>query len=199
MQQTLESGGQEVQAIGSLPLSQQQSPILRFRECIRESLYEAFGGGEVDPVITRRFITNLEIGNYNYTIQEAGKRQVMKNWEDTGFFTLYVDHLRSLYMNLDRASVVAQMASGEITEGQQVSFMSHLEMDPDHWRPLMEAKRKRDQERLNHKVEAMTDQYKCRKCKGRRCTYFELQTRSADEPATVYFECLDCGCHWKQN
>jgi DNA-directed RNA polymerase subunit M/transcription elongation factor TFIIS len=26
-----------------------------------------------------------------------------------------------------------------------------------------------------------------------------LQTRSADEPSTIFITCLDCGKHWKQN
>ena len=46
-------------------------------------------------------------------------------------------------------------------------------------------------------AEAMTDQFKCGRCKQRKCTYYELQTRSADEPATIFVTCLDCGKNWK--
>jgi len=37
----------------------------------------------------------------------------------------------------------------------------------------------------------------CRKCKGRKIHYYQLQTRSADEPMTTYFTCMTCGCKWK--
>ena len=37
----------------------------------------------------------------------------------------------------------------------------------------------------------------CRKCKGRKVHYYQLQTRSADEPMTTFFTCLTCGCKWK--
>ena len=30
----------------------------------------------------------------------------------------------------------------------------------------------------------MTDQFKCRKCGSRSCSYYEVQTRSADQPMT---------------
>lgn len=34
--------------------------------------------------------------------------------------------------------------------------------------------------------------------RGRRTTYYELQTRSQDEPMTQFIRCLDCGFNWKQ-
>ena len=48
------------------------------------------------------------------------------------------------------------------------------------------------------KEEAMTDQFKCGRCKSRKCTYYELQTRSADEGMTTFITCINCGNRWKQ-
>jgi len=45
---------------------------------------------------------------------------------------------------------------------------------------------------------AETDQFQCNKCKKRRCTYFQMQTRSADEPMTTFIKCLECGNNWKE-
>ena len=45
---------------------------------------------------------------------------------------------------------------------------------------------------------AMTDSIKCGKCKQNKITYYELQTRSCDEPATQYYTCLICDHKWKQ-
>ena len=42
-----------------------------------------------------------------------------------------------------------------------------------------------------------TDLFKCGKCKGNDCSYFQLQTRSADEPMTTYVWCSGCGNRWK--
>ncbi|CAM6106829.1 unnamed protein product [Calypogeia fissa] len=47
------------------------------------------------------------------------------------------------------------------------------------------------------KQAASTDQFKCSKCKQRKCTYFQMQTRSADEPMTTFVTCVNCNNHWK--
>jgi transcription elongation factor S-II len=33
---------------------------------------------------------------------------------------------------------------------------------------------------------AATDIFKCGRCKQRKCTYYQMQTRSADEPMTTF-------------
>ena len=43
----------------------------------------------------------------------------------------------------------------------------------------------------------MTDEFKCGKCYKRRCTYYQQQTRGADEPMTTFVTCLECGNRWK--
>ena len=59
------------------------------------------------------------------------------------------------------------------------------------------AKGKKKQNRYAPKLEANTDNYTCRKCKSRDCSYYQLQTRSADEPMTTYVTCVKCGNRWK--
>lgn len=43
----------------------------------------------------------------------------------------------------------------------------------------------------------VTDMFKCGKCKKRRTTYYQMQTRSADEPMTTFVRCLECSHRWK--
>ena len=56
---------------------------------------------------------------------------------------------------------------------------------------------KRDRYLFEINKEMATDQYKCGRCHKRECTYFQLQTRSADEPMTTFVTCLNCGKRWK--
>jgi len=44
---------------------------------------------------------------------------------------------------------------------------------------------------------ATTDQFQCGKCKKRQTTYYQMQTRSADEPMTTFVRCVNCGNAWK--
>ncbi|KAI7867853.1 transcription factor S-II, central domain-containing protein [Spinellus fusiger] len=46
-------------------------------------------------------------------------------------------------------------------------------------------------------AQAETDMFMCGKCKGRKCTYFQMQTRSADEPMTTFVTCVLCSNRWK--
>lgn len=39
--------------------------------------------------------------------------------------------------------------------------------------------------------------FRCNRCRGYKTTYYELQTRSADEPMTVFVTCHVCRITWK--
>jgi transcription elongation factor S-II len=42
-----------------------------------------------------------------------------------------------------------------------------------------------------------TEMFQCGKCKERNASYYQMQTRSADEPMTTFVTCLKCGNKWK--
>jgi transcription elongation factor S-II len=75
--------------------------------------------------------------------------------------------------------------------------MTHIEMCPEIWEDLIEKKKKRDENKFNGNITATTDNFTCYKCKSQKCSYYQLQTRSADEPMTTYVDCLNCGNRWK--
>ena len=39
--------------------------------------------------------------------------------------------------------------------------------------------------------------FQCSKCKSKKVHYYQLQTRSADEPMTTFCTCLECEKRWK--
>ena len=75
--------------------------------------------------------------------------------------------------------------------------MTHHEMLPDKWEPLIQKKIIRDKTKYDTQIEAATDTFTCRKCKSNKCTYYQMQTRSADEPMTTFVSCIECGNRWK--
>ena len=139
---------------------------------------------------------NLEKGIYNYTIKEAESKKIVKKWDNPHFAQIYIDRFRSIYINLKNAELLQQIKNNEIAV-QSVAFMTHQEMKPEQWSTLIKQKIKRDAAKYTMNIEASTDMFTCKKCKSKKCTYYELQTRSADEPATIFVTCLDCGKHWK--
>lgn len=140
---------------------------------------------------------NIEVGIYNYTIQEAQFRQIIKKWNNPQFCDIYSARLKSMMYNIQHNSEFReQIAQHQITP-VQLTHLSHQEIAPLHWKDKIEMKIKRDRSRFSTNIEASTDMFQCRKCKSKKCTYYEMQTRSADEPATIFITCLDCGKNWK--
>eukprot|EP00927_Polykrikos_kofoidii_P054828 TRINITY_DN49182_c0_g1_i1.p1 TRINITY_DN49182_c0_g1~~TRINITY_DN49182_c0_g1_i1.p1 ORF type:complete len:439 (+),score=89.12 TRINITY_DN49182_c0_g1_i1:98-1318(+) len=43
----------------------------------------------------------------------------------------------------------------------------------------------------------ITGMFTCGKCKATKTTYFQMQTRSSDEPMTTFVTCLNCNNRWK--
>jgi len=139
--------------------------------------------------------SNLEKGIFNYTLKEADQRKIVKKWDNKYFIQIYIDRLRTVYTNLND-NIVEQVTSGAI-KPHIVAFMTHQELNPDKWSALIDAKSKRDANKFETNIAAATDTFTCRKCKGNQCTYYQMQTRSADEPMTVYISCCNCGNRWK--
>ena len=170
-------------------MSKLSNPTL-FRDNVRIKLQGIL------PNCTETAGVNMEKGIFNYALKEATRKKIVKKWENPHFVTIYIDRMRSIYMNLKNDALLKQIRNGEI-EPKQVAFMTHQEFNPDRWRVLIEKKMKRDASKCSDNIQASTDMYTCRKCKSTRCTYYEMQTRSADEPATIFVTCLDCGKHWR--
>jgi DNA-directed RNA polymerase subunit M/transcription elongation factor TFIIS len=146
---------------------------------------------------------NLEKGIYNWTIGEAKKRDTMRKWTNANFVLLYINKFKSIYMNLDPKSTVKnptllkRLKKGEF-KAHKLAFMSHQQMFPSKWKPLIDAKIARDKNATEINLAAATDDYHCFKCHKNVTTYYQQQTRSADEPMTTFISCLNCGNAWKQ-
>ena len=140
---------------------------------------------------------NLEKGIFNYALKESQLKKVIKKWDNHLFVQIYINHLRSIMKNLN-AEILQHISNGTL-KPHLVAFMTHHELYPKKWAALIDAKSKRDKNKFEVNMAAATDTFTCRKCKGNQCTYYQLQTRSADEPMTVYISCILCGNRWKQN
>lgn len=159
-----------------------------FRENVRERL-QGF-------IPDENMCKNLEKGIYNYCIKEATERQIVKKWDNVYFVHLYIDRLRTLYYNLKNPELVERITSQEI-KPHEVAFMNHQQIMPEKWASLLSDKKIRDANIYAPKLEASTDGFTCRKCKSKECSYYQLQTRSADEPMTTFVTCITCGNRWK--
>jgi len=170
-----------------------------FRKNVRLELHKKIYQTDTLPENDIIYIisSNLEKGIYNYTIKEATRQKTIKKWCNTVFVQLYVDKLRSIYRNLNQPEFLKQIKEREILP-QNVALVTHQEINPVQWKEWIDKKMKRDASKFNDNIQASTNMYVCKKCRSTRCTYYEMQTRSADESATIFVTCLDCGKHFRE-
>jgi transcription elongation factor S-II len=138
-----------------------------------------------------------------HSLEDAKKRHVHPVWENKEFTILYDIHLRRVITNMSKVSYISnprlesRMQEGEFTLGE-VASMAFSSLYPEKWKDLFEKEMKREAKMLEVDMSMATDMFRCSKCGKRQCTYYEMQTRSADEPMTIFVRCMNCGKRWRQ-
>jgi transcription elongation factor S-II len=171
-------------------------PIIENPEIFRSNIKSKL----VDLLQDDKYSGNLEKGIFNYALKEAAMRKVVKKWDNPYFVQLYIDRMRTIYLNLKNPEILnkiqEQLKNGDI-KSHEIAFLTHQELCPSKWEKMIQDKIKRDKHKFETRVEASTDTFTCRKCRSKKCTYYQQQCRSADEPMTTFVTCLDCDTRWK--
>lgn len=139
---------------------------------------------------------NIEKSIYNYAISKANQTKIIRKWDNVYFVLIYVNKLKSILYNLKNPIIIDKIKSKQIIT-RNIAFMTHMELLPEKWDEKMKEKELRLENKFFPKIEASTDNFTCGKCKSNACTYYQLQTRSADEPMTTFVTCTNCGQRWK--
>jgi transcription elongation factor S-II len=162
-------------------------------DCFRDNVVT-----KLNSIVNNKSICeNLEKGIYNYTLKVCEEKNLLKKWTNESFVLLYIEKLRTLIINLKDNDLLTKLLSKAV-KAHEFVYMSHQELRPKLWETLIEEKKIKDENKYTPKIEASTDNFICGKCKSKKCTYYQLQTRSADEPMTTFVTCLDCGNRFKR-
>jgi DNA-directed RNA polymerase subunit M/transcription elongation factor TFIIS len=147
---------------------------------------------------------DLEKGIYNWSIEYADSNKVIKNWKNPIFKRIYIEKTRNVMSNLNKDSYVKneklydRLVVDKEFLPHDIPFMRPENMYPSHWIETNERYLKKFAYAYENKKVATTDQFRCGKCKKRECTFYTMQTRSSDEPETIFIRCLNCGNQWRQ-
>ena len=173
------------------------------RNHILDKISSLFTEEECITKTKNKIVENIERGIYNYTLEKCTERNIAKRWDDNLFKSMYVKKAISVYANLNSKSYLnnkrlkTRLLEGEF-QPHDIVFMNPQDQFPEHWKSLIDEKEKIEKALYEKDRGGATDQFKCSKCKKRECTYYELQTRSADEPMTIFVTCLNCGKRWRE-
>ena len=146
---------------------------------------------------------DMEIGIYNWCIQYATKCEMVKSWKNPKFMNLYIEKARGMVSNIDPTSylkntnLVLRVKDKEFLP-HELASMKPENVFPEKWKDAVESLMKKYENAYENKAQAMTTMFTCGKCKKKECTFYELFTRSGDEPATIFIRCINCGNSWRQ-
>jgi DNA-directed RNA polymerase subunit M/transcription elongation factor TFIIS len=142
-------------------------------------------------------VINMEKGIFNLTIEICKKNNFDLKWSDTNFLKLYSKEARRILANIsytpNSIEFKSRILSNEILP-YEVCRYTKEDMYPEFWKEVKDAY---VPEHVKNPKEKPDGMIKCRKCKSMKTDYYQLQTRSADEPMTTYVTCHNCEHRWK--
>ena len=159
---------------------------------------------------------NIEIGIYNYCMQRAKEKQreilyppqpqhvntlVRPDWECKRFRSMYKHKALSVIFTIEKyPKILVKLIRGKFPSWK-LAYLKPWEVDEPRWAPIFEKIAKKDFIRLAIAAQELGEDYKglmqCKACRGYKTTYYSIQTRSADEPMTHFWTCLNCNNRWK--
>ena len=143
---------------------------------LRSLIRERFGSEEVETAILTRCVA------------DAQTWMIDIDWETPAFREMVRSRAISLY---PYRHLIATMGVQEFAKSTPVDHC------PDRWRDILQKALERDKAKYSKKVTANIEMF-CRSCKRKtKCDYYQVQTRSADEPMTTFVTCLECDTKWK--
>lgn len=172
-----------------------------FVDCaIRDKVIENF----TEILGTRELAVEFEVEVLRSLKTLAIKETIEVDWGNRVFWNLYRNKAISLYENLkgkdsyvgNKEDWLGKLKSKELTISQFVE-MNAFDMCPSRWKATIE-KIIETEKKLYSKKDSASIFMWCSSCKKKsKCDYYQMQTRSADEPMTTFVTCLECDKQWK--
>lgn len=144
--------------------------------------------------------TNIEKSIFNWTIDEARKNSHFPSWENRRVKEMYKQKYLSIKYNLENSDTLRQNIIDGVFKCKNITSLSPSGLWPGGpydkvFQERLAVSLRKDY--LKQNQENLEGFFQCRKCKKKNTSYYQLQTRSADEPMTTFVTCVNCNIHWK--
>lgn len=147
-------------------------------------------------------VRNMEKSIFNWCVRTTKSLEQVPSWEDRYFKNRYANKCSSIYFNLTHPSsdMIARIKTGVLKTKNIADYKAFELWTTGPWANQVQQNAEK-QERLDIANDRLDENkkgmYQCGKCKSWNTTYFQLQTRSADEPMTTFVTCMNCEKRWK--
>ena len=142
-------------------------------------------------------VLNMEKGVFNSAIEFCRENGFPLKWTEPVFLKRYSVAARRILANIsytNNAPTLREKIKGGILDAYTLVKLTKEELNPEEW----EALHKENLDKAIPKEEVQEEGlFKCNRCKSMKTSYYQLQTRSADESMTSYVTCLNCNMKWK--
>jgi len=142
---------------------------------------------------------NLEKSILNYSVKRFRDYDV-PGWENHKFVNIYKHKFLQLQYNLRNSPVLKRWITSKKMKTKDVIELRPEELWPDGpYAKTMEDRIIKDLRKayLANEIKNQEGFFTCNRCKSKKTSYYQLQTRSADEPMTTFVTCLNCDKNWK--
>ena len=138
-----------------------------------------------------------KFGNeYSKDIEQSIYTFSQKYSEDNGtpfllenIYESKADEILCILNNKNLMHIIQAIKKGNI-DPKNLAFMKPADLNPEKFKDII---KKKQVEEMRIKDKGSTSTFECKKCKKNKCSVVEKQIRAADEPATLFITCLECG------
>ena len=135
----------------------------------------------------------IEESIFNFSVEYATVNETPYLIEQ--IYETKVDEIVKLLNNKENDYFLKAIKEEQINL-DQIAFMKPDELNPEKYDKIIK-KKSVEQDKIDN--QATSNVYECKKCKNRKCSVTQRQTRAADEPATTFVKCKECGYEWAFN
>lgn len=142
---------------------------------------------------------NIEISIFNAIICKATDKNLPRRWNNPRFKSMYELKRDDILQNMDKTSTIQNTyIFNSLIKRQflphEIGFLRPQDLCPERWSVIIAESNRLKAIPAHQRPQAFSTEFKCPRCKTRKCTYTEVQTRSADEPMTIFVTCVNAGC-----
>lgn len=169
-----------------------------------QTLLEANGAPSSVPmsINIEKGVLNKTIKSFNEMIGTTDEKYFwVPSFENKHFVRRYKNTAFNLLgvMKNPKSKVIERLLAKEL-KTFELAHLHPTVIWPDG--PYAETQKKLKEEELIKEVTANQQlapkgMFTCIKCRSDKTSYYQMQTRSADEPMTTFVMCIDCGKRWK--